>query len=86
MKQQPKQQSTQQSTQQRTTRQWGASMSGDLLLQAGFPVVREANGNLVADVRMITGRKNVPQTNVASASKQSDDPEGFPLGLSFKFY
>jgi hypothetical protein len=27
---------------------------------------------------MITGRKNVPQTNVASASKQSDDPEGFP--------
>ncbi len=77
MKQQPKQQSTQQSTQQRTTRQWGASMSGDLL-QAGFPVVREANGNLVADVGMITGRKNVPQTNVASASKQSDDPEGFP--------
>jgi hypothetical protein len=39
-------------------------MSGDLLLQAGFPVVREANGNLVADVGMITGRKNVPQTNV----------------------
>jgi hypothetical protein len=38
-------------------------MSGDLL-QAGFPVVREANGNLVADVGMITGRKNVPQTNV----------------------
>ena len=51
--------------QKHTTRQWTCT-SGDFL-QAGFPVVREANGKLVADVEMIARRTHAMQIPVTNA-------------------
>ena len=66
--------------QKRTTRMWGTSTSRDL--QAGFPVVREANGKLVADVEMITGRTNGPLTVTTTNTKPREDlPDSPSNGL-----